>query len=77
MKEGGWFGKFLGKIFRSIMYQPSPDDQDGEQDTGEEDEDEEKKKRRKKCGSLCQCNWVHSLLQKVKVKTKIYIILGK
>ena len=46
------------------MYQPSPDDQDGEQDTGEEDEDEEKKKRRKKGGSFCQCNWVHSLLQK-------------
>ena len=64
-------------LSNDILYPPSPDDQDGEQDTGEEDEDEEKKKRRKKCGSLCQCNWVHSLLQKVKVKTKINIILGK
>ena len=46
------------------MYQPSSYYQDGKQDTGEEDEDEEQKKRRKKGGSLCQRNWVHSLLQK-------------
>ena len=49
-------GPFDNQMFITVMrpneifYPPSPDDQDGEQDTGEEDEDEEKKKRRMKSG---------------------------